>query len=754
MITLKEVAERAGVSIATVSYCINGTKSVSAASRSKVTKAIEELNYVPNAAARSLKQDTVMEIGIVFPNIDDYYRSEILKGIVDRSEVAHYSVTVAFSYNSPKMEQKIIQDFIGKNVRGLIIDTCQPENADYFKKNLLDREIATVFINQYPEGLNVNFLAFDNHKSYYYMTRSLLNKGYDRICAVMWPCGSPTPYSAISGYEDAYRDMGKKPDPSMVLYTDSSKENSFRKVMQRLVQVTPQAVIAASETILKGALEALRVNGLRVPEDVCVLALGEETWNGSNSYPGVLHTARSAYTLGEEATQLLVKNMESPAFFEKEFHLLDDNLEECELDIPVYIQRKPEAAPRRKDKLRILASNLTLNSVQAMQMMAESFSRQTQIEVEFKTHTLEEVFHHIVREKEQPESTYDICVYDISWLRYLVKAGALREVTGLMESRPELAERFMDKNLDNCRYHQVYYGFPFIGGTQLLFYRRDLFETPSIQRAFRQQHHLPLRPPTTWTEFNGIAKFFTRRFNPNSPTIYGTAIEGGLQADMMLELLIRLWSFGGGLMDENGKLTLNTPQNVRGMQSILETISYTDQEVTEMSQERLFRDFGNGDVAMIISFSEYASRIRDEVHGDIITKIGYSQVPGRVPANVGWNIGVNPRTDKMAAIERFIDWYSGRQNSCYLAVLSGQSAVKYPHKNHELLKLYPWLSLSEAGQQSARSRIYPYAGRQRLVAPREIEGVFNDIVREMQENPHRIAELLTAGQKRIEKLFS
>ena len=202
MITLKEVATRAGVSIATVSYCVNGTKSVSAATRSKVMKAIEELNYVPNAAARSLKSESIMEIGVVFPDIDDYYRSEILKGIVDQSEGKNYSVTVAFSYNSPKMERKIINDFVGKNVRGLIIDTCQPENADYFRKNVLERNISNVFIEHCPEGLNVNFLAFDNYKSYYYLTQKLLGKGYERIAVVTGPWRLPPAYSAIKGYED------------------------------------------------------------------------------------------------------------------------------------------------------------------------------------------------------------------------------------------------------------------------------------------------------------------------------------------------------------------------------------------------------------------------------------------------------------------------------------------------------------------------------------------------------------------------
>ena len=129
-------------------------------------------------------------------------------------------------------------------------------------------------------------------------------------------------------------------------------------------------------------------------------------------------------------------------------------------------------------------------------------------------------------------------------------------------------------------------------------------------------------------------------------------------------------------------------------------------------------------------------------------------MPGRMPANVGWNLGVNPRTEKMEAIEKFFDWCSGRQNSYYMTILSGQSAVVYPHKNHELIKLYPWLTLSESGQKSSRSRIYPYRGKQKLVKPREIELIIKDLFLEMQEKPDKISELLVSGQKRIEKLFS
>lgn len=89
---------------------------------------------------------------------------------------------------------------------------------------------------------------------------------------------------------------------------------------------------------------------------------------------------------------------------------------------------------------------------------------------------------------------------------------------------------------------------------------------------FRKKHSISLRPPKTWTEFNGIAEFFTKEYNPESPTDYGTAVGGAISEELALELLIRLWSFGGGLYDQNNHLAIHTPQNMKGMQNFLETI--------------------------------------------------------------------------------------------------------------------------------------------------------------------------------------
>ena len=85
MATLKDVAEKAGVSIATVSNCINNTKTVKPATRAKIMQIIEELNYIPNASAKSLKSEASRAIGVVFPDIDDSCHADILKGIISLS---------------------------------------------------------------------------------------------------------------------------------------------------------------------------------------------------------------------------------------------------------------------------------------------------------------------------------------------------------------------------------------------------------------------------------------------------------------------------------------------------------------------------------------------------------------------------------------------------------------------------------------------------------------------------------------------
>ena len=95
MATLKDVAKRAGVSIATVSYCINNSHNLSPETRARINKAIAELNYIPNSQARNLKRRMSRDICAIFPSLENQCYSEFLKGIIMQSETANYSLSIS-----------------------------------------------------------------------------------------------------------------------------------------------------------------------------------------------------------------------------------------------------------------------------------------------------------------------------------------------------------------------------------------------------------------------------------------------------------------------------------------------------------------------------------------------------------------------------------------------------------------------------------------------------------------------------------
>ena len=136
MATLKDVANRAGVSIATVSYCINNTHNLNPETRARINQAIKELNYIPNSQARNLKRKTSRDICAIFPNLEDQCFNEFLKGIIMQCENASYSLNISCSYNDVSTEQELIQDAISKGAAGLILVTCQPENTSFFQKRV------------------------------------------------------------------------------------------------------------------------------------------------------------------------------------------------------------------------------------------------------------------------------------------------------------------------------------------------------------------------------------------------------------------------------------------------------------------------------------------------------------------------------------------------------------------------------------------------------------------------------------------
>ena len=187
MVTMKDVAELAGVSHGTVSNVLNGAKGVSVDKINKVEVAIKKLGYKRNALASNLKTTKAQKsIYVVLPNISDFAHEEIFDGIRRGAENNGYSVSLFTSNEFPYREIDILNRALMFNVDGVLLMTCQPGNTDFFEKLLLDR-LNIVCIQREIAGGNCDFVGIDFRDRVIESIERQLNKGFERIAIITGP---------------------------------------------------------------------------------------------------------------------------------------------------------------------------------------------------------------------------------------------------------------------------------------------------------------------------------------------------------------------------------------------------------------------------------------------------------------------------------------------------------------------------------------------------------------------------------------
>ena len=181
MASIHDVAERAGVSAATVSNYLNATKPVSHALSERIQRAVEELHYTPSAAAKSLRRQKNHEIGVLLPNLDDPYYVQIFQGIEKTFFNSGYFLNAAFSDDIPEAECAALEGFSSKQVCGLILITCRPDSWKYYYDHFTSKGCPIVMIDRRIKSLDASFVTVDTGTSVRQLTSALLARGFQRI---------------------------------------------------------------------------------------------------------------------------------------------------------------------------------------------------------------------------------------------------------------------------------------------------------------------------------------------------------------------------------------------------------------------------------------------------------------------------------------------------------------------------------------------------------------------------------------------
>lgn len=275
-VTIKDVAKKAGVSIASVSRVINDSKPVAPETKEKILKVIEETGYKPNAMARGLKKNESGLIGLITPDMQNGTFSELVKGIESVIEKNSMSLIVANSKGEIEKELKSLHIFKEQQLDGIIFSGVKftQKHKDYFDRY----QVPTVVVSQNFPGSGLPHLAPDNIKAAEKAVEFLIENNHRKIAMLHGPFyDQSSGKERYLGFKKALKSAGIEENKDYVKEVNFSIDSGYQKMQELIsgVEELPTALFAASDRIAIGALDCCIDNGLKVPEDISIIGFDD-----------------------------------------------------------------------------------------------------------------------------------------------------------------------------------------------------------------------------------------------------------------------------------------------------------------------------------------------------------------------------------------------------------------------------------------------------------------------------------------------
>lgn len=308
MASIKDVAQTAGVSTATVSRVLSNGLHVRPEVRARVMAAVEKLAYRPNLVARSLRVQQSNTIGLIVSDVRNPFFTSISRAVEDTAYEQGVSTFLCNTDENPEKEAIYLNLMRDESVAGVIFSPTRQTAAHFSAANI---DIPTVVIDRSVTGGDVDAVLLDNVDAAYRLTMHLIKNGYQRIGAL---CGemSTTGRERYAGYEKALQECGISLVPEYVMYIAPKIESGYEAALKMLaVSQPPEALLASNSLLAAGALQAIRERNLAIPDDVALVTFDETTW-ASLVQPAITLIDQPTYEIGRTATELLLQRIIDP----------------------------------------------------------------------------------------------------------------------------------------------------------------------------------------------------------------------------------------------------------------------------------------------------------------------------------------------------------------------------------------------------------------------------------------------------------
>ncbi|MDC3412054.1 substrate-binding domain-containing protein [Aquibacillus sp. 3ASR75-11] len=307
-ITIADVAKKAEVSKSTVSQFLNGRfEYMGIKTRTRIEKAIKELDYQPNVVARSLKKKTTSTIGIIVANILHEFSTQVIRAIENVCHKNGISTIICNADDNPEKERIYIETLLAKQVDGLIVVPIR-RNSDIYEK-LVDENFPIVFLDRLVEGLPIDTVLLDNETASRIAVNHLIENGYERISIVTTSIiENITPrVERINGYKKALESNG------LPIHLDYIKAMDITQLGEGINEIfslrePPDAIISGNDLTLMEILKYTFENNIEIGKDVGLITIDEVSFSQIHN-PPLTTVAQPTFQMGKETATILLNKI-------------------------------------------------------------------------------------------------------------------------------------------------------------------------------------------------------------------------------------------------------------------------------------------------------------------------------------------------------------------------------------------------------------------------------------------------------------
>ncbi len=305
--TIKSVAGRAGVSAITVSRVINGTGYVSEGTRARVMAAVEELQYVPNSVAKSLRSQQTCTLALLVTDVTSSYWTTIARGAEDEAAAQGYGIFLCNTDEDPAKEARYLEMLLRRRVDGLLVGPT-PGSVPLLER-VQRHGVEFALLDRTVEGIEADVVRGDSRGGAASAMAHLLATGRRRVAFIGGPTATSTGRDRLAGYEDALAAAGVAVDRSLIRLGRYGQESGNRLAKELLLlSPRPDAVLVGNNQIVIGVLRALAEAGVRVPEDMALVSF-DDIAGVSSYFPFLTVVTQPAYEMGRLGTRRLLERI-------------------------------------------------------------------------------------------------------------------------------------------------------------------------------------------------------------------------------------------------------------------------------------------------------------------------------------------------------------------------------------------------------------------------------------------------------------